>query len=79
MAVIAARIAHAIEISGMTEWVDPHTGSKTWLDHSKTIGTVSVGNPSQETLVKMFKVAKALGAIVQGDEGECYDAAGNPL
>jgi hypothetical protein len=64
---------------GMTEWVDPQTGSKALFDHSTPMGGVSVGNPSYETLVKMFKVAKALGAIVQGDEGECYDAAGSPL
>jgi len=63
---------------GLTEWVDPHTRNRAWFDHSRT-GIVSVGNPSQETLVKMFKVAKALGAIVQGDEGEGYDASGQPL
>jgi len=63
---------------GMTEWADPDTGSKAWFDHNKTTGRVSVGNPSHETLVKMFKVAKALGATVRGDEGETYDGLGMP-
>jgi hypothetical protein len=55
---------------GMTEWIDPETGHKALFDHNKHGGKVSVANPSQETLVKMFRVAKALGAVVQGDEGE---------
>lgn len=63
---------------GMTEWIDPQTGRRTWFDHSIARG-VSVGNPSREVVVKMFKVAKALGGVVQGDEGEYYDASGNPI
>jgi hypothetical protein len=62
----------------MTEWIDPQTGHRTLFDHRKIDGTVSVGNPSREALVKMFKVAEALRGVVQGDEGECYDASGNP-
>jgi hypothetical protein len=61
----------------MTEWIHPQTGRKTWFDHSIARG-VFVGNPSREALVKTFKVAKALGGVVQGDEGEHYDASGNP-
>jgi hypothetical protein len=64
---------------GMTEWIDPQTGHRSLFDHRKIKGTVSVGNPSREVLVKMFKVAKALGAVVQGDQGEYYDASGNPI
>ena len=64
---------------GMTEWIDPQTGHKALFDHNKRGGKVSVGNPSRETLAKMFKVAKALEGVVQGDEGECYDASGNPI
>ena len=63
---------------GMTEWVDPQTGRMTLFDHRKIDGTVSVGNPSREALIKMFKIAEALRGVVQGDEGECYDASGNP-
>ena len=62
---------------GMTEWIDPQTGHKTLFDHSKINGVVSVGNPSREALIKMFKVAEALRGVVQGDEGELYDASGN--
>ena len=64
---------------GMTEWIDPQTGHKTLFDHCKVGGKVSVGNPSSEALVKMFKVAEALRGVVQGDEGEYYDASGNPV
>ena len=63
---------------GMTEWIDPQTGHVTLFDHRKVDGTVSVGNPSREALVKMFKIAEALRGFVGGDEGECYDASGNP-
>ena len=56
---------------GMTEWIDPQTGHKTLFDHRKIDGTVSAGNPSQEALMKMFKVAEALRGVVQGDGGEC--------
>ena len=66
------------EAPGLTEWVDPQTGRKTLFDHQKISGTVSVGHPSREALVKMFKVAEALQAVVQGDECEYYDASGNP-
>jgi hypothetical protein len=57
--------------SGLTEWIDPQTGHKTLFDHQKISGTVSVGNPSREALIKTFKVAEALQGVVQGDEGEC--------
>ena len=63
---------------GMTEWTDPLTGHKTLFDHRKIDGTVCVGNPSREALIKMCKVAEALRGVVQGDDGECYDASGNP-
>jgi|SRR5579859_1206077 len=63
---------------GMTEWIDPQTGYKVLFDHSNRGGKVSVANPSRAALIKMFKVAQALSGIVQGDEGECYDALGNP-
>ena len=65
---------------GMTEWIDPQTGRRSLFDHrSITPGRVSVGNPSREALVKMFKVAKVLEAVVQGDGGEYYDASGNRI
>ena len=46
----------------MTEWIDPQTGHVTLFDHRKIDGTVSIGNPSREALLKMFKIAEALRA-----------------
>lgn len=63
---------------GLTEWTDRQTGRKALFDHHRVGGKVSVANPSRETLVKMFTVAKVFGGVVQGDGGEYYDASGNP-
>jgi len=64
---------------GMTAWIDPETGHRTLFDHRGIDGTLSVGFPSRQALVKMFKVAKALEAVIQGDGGEYYDASGNRI
>jgi len=37
---------------------------------------VSVKSPDEEILIKMYAIASALGAKVQGDEGEVYDSTG---
>lgn len=63
---------------GMAHWIDSQTGQNALFNHHKCGGKVSVGNPSCETLAKMFKVAKALQGVVQGDNGERYDASGDP-
>lgn len=60
---------------GLAEWTDPLTGKKAYFDLARS-GRVSVSSPSQATLVKMFKVAEGLGAVVRGDAGEYYDASG---
>lgn len=39
---------------------------------------ISVKNPDKETIVKMHRVAQALGGRVQGDDDKIYDAQGNP-
>jgi hypothetical protein len=39
---------------------------------------VTVKNPDEEILVKMYRIASALGAKVQGDDGEEYGADGKP-
>lgn len=65
-------------VPGLAEWVDPQTGHKTQFDHNDRRGKVSVANPSRAAIVKMFKVAQALRGVFQGDEGEHYDASGNP-
>jgi hypothetical protein len=62
---------------GLAEWTDPQTGTKAYFDHKKS-GKASVGNPSQTTLIKMFRIDKTLGFVVCGDDRECYDAAGRP-
>jgi hypothetical protein len=47
----------------------PGTGSPaTWF---------AVKNPDPEILRKMWSLAQRLDAMVQGDEGEQYDASGN--
>jgi hypothetical protein len=62
---------------GLAEWTDPLTGKKACFDLTRS-GRVSVSSPSQATLVKMFKVAESLRAIVRGDGNEYYDALGDP-
>ena len=41
-------------------------------------GEITVKDPDREISRKMFTIAVALKARVQGDEGETYDANGNP-
>lgn len=43
-----------------------------WLDH----GNVTSKNPDAAMRRKMFLIADALGAKLQGDEGETYDSTG---
>jgi hypothetical protein len=64
-----------VNAPGLSEWIEPSTGGKVWFDHRS--GGIVVKNPSREARMKMFRVAKVLGAIVEGDDGEQYDAAGN--
>lgn len=49
-------------------------GGMAWFMHFEN--RVSVKNPDKEMLKKMHRIASATGAIVQGDEGEAYDAEG---
>jgi hypothetical protein len=42
-------------------------------------GNVEAKNPERALLLKMVSVAPHLGASVQGDDGEVYDAEGNAL
>jgi hypothetical protein len=45
-----------------------------WFDYRR--GNITVKNPDPEILRKMWSIAESLGAKVQGDEGEVYDAEG---
>ena len=61
------------------EWLaqvgdDPDLASLVWND-----GNIDAKNPDEELVRKMVSVASALGAAVQGDDGETYDSAGNPV
>ena len=52
---------------------DAELASLYWDD-----GNVSAKNPDPALLKKMVSVAGTLAATVQGDDGEFYDAEGNP-
>lgn len=54
----------------MASWTDPATGDKFFFSYSR--GKITVSNPSETGVEKMKAVASALGARVQGDEGEWY-------
>jgi hypothetical protein len=41
-----------------------------WFDYRD--GNIVVKNPDEATIVKMQEIARKLGAIVQGDDGEIY-------
>src|SRR5579872_4810454 len=60
------------EAPGLAEWTCPQTGKKSLFDHRR--GGITIGNPSKQTLTKVCQIAAALGAIVQGEEGERYDS-----
>jgi hypothetical protein len=71
--------------TGTTLGIDSSEGLSVWLPYSKNgrAGNyawfahegdrVTVKNPDEEILGKMLAVAHALGARVQGDDGEYYD------
>jgi len=62
------------ENEGLAVWTaysrHQSNGNMAWFDFE--IGNVVVKNPDQEILRKMWQIAQALGAKVQGDEGETY-------
>lgn len=55
----------------LTEWRAHSSGATVWISHFR--GNFSIKNPDEECLCKMRQIAKALGARVQGDDGEFYD------
>jgi hypothetical protein len=52
-------------------------GAMAWIQHGD--GELVVKNPDEELLRKLHRIATALGARVQGDDGEEYDADGNVI
>lgn len=47
--------------------------NKAWFLYSH--GEIRVKNPDDEIIRKMWSIAQALGAKVQGDDGEVYDSS----
>ncbi|MBD8528309.1 hypothetical protein [Pseudomarimonas arenosa] len=70
-----------LESEGLAAWCgySAHEpgGNMAWFLYTK--GNLVVKNPDEETRRKMYQVAVALGARVQGDEGEFYGADGEQL
>ena len=66
------------ESPGLAVWVawkkDGVEGGHAWFSYDD--GAITVKDPDRDILRKMFRVAAALKARVQGDEGEIYDATG---
>ena len=70
-----------IENAGLSVWT-AYSGHRegeimAWFDFR--CGNIVVKNPDLEILRKMWSLAEALSARVQGDDGELYDASGREL
>jgi hypothetical protein len=67
------------ESPGLSVWIaysgNGRDGNMAWFDHSQ--GDIVVANPDREILRKMWLVAQAFNAKVQGDDREIYDANGD--
>jgi hypothetical protein len=70
----------SFKVKGLVAWLgqaDPHT-RKVLAWFAWYSGNIDTRAPDRATLRKMYEIAEALQARVQGDEGEIYDAAGEP-
>lgn len=65
-----------LEGPGLAVWT-AHSGKPgiRWFDCRH--GHIAVKNPDPEVFAKMWHIAHALSAKVQGDDGEIYDQTGN--
>jgi hypothetical protein len=67
------------EKAGLAVWTsyskNEEDGNVAWFYYSD--GNIQVKNPDEEILIKMFQISLTLGAKVQGDEGELYNAVGS--
>jgi hypothetical protein len=59
-----------MESPGLTTWTGAPGGGPVIFDFRG--GRVVVANPDEPTIARLGEVARALGARVQGDEGEFY-------
>jgi hypothetical protein len=70
----------SIKVKGLVAWfgkgAEPSRQPLAWFSWSE--GSIDARNPDTATLRKMHEIAKALNARVQGDEGELYNADGQP-
>lgn len=76
----AAGRAYDNQMEGLAAWLK-HSGAGlkgeyVWFGHEQD--RVTVEGPDEETLGKMLAVAQALGARVQGDDGEYFDRLDQP-
>jgi hypothetical protein len=85
-------MGYDVHITRRKSWADtggPEIAEKEWLAHVAddpelaslywNDGNIDAKNPDLPLLRRMVSAAAALGATVQGDDGESYDAAGNPV
>jgi hypothetical protein len=69
-----------LESEGLSVWTAYSRHSENdmaWFNFHE--GNVVVKNPDPEILQKMWSLAQALSAKVQGDDGEFYDASGTQV
>jgi hypothetical protein len=70
-----------VESEGLAVWTGwsghGRSGGMAWFDCRG--GMITVKNPDREILRKMWELAQALSARVQGDEGELYGPSGDPM
>jgi len=64
------------ESKGDTIWIVGNEDRACFYFHN---GNVVAKSPDREIVQKMWSLAQGLAARVQGDDGEFYDASGNPL
>ena len=70
-----------VENEGLAVWIKwskhGRNDNMAWFYYFE--GDVTVKNPDKEIFGKMFRIAEKLGARLQGDEGEFYNARGEVL
>jgi hypothetical protein len=85
-------MGYDVHITRRKSWSDaggPEISEQEWLAHVAddpelaslfwNCGNIDAKNPDRPLVRRMVSAAAALGAIVQGDDGESYDAAGNAV
>lgn len=83
-------MGYDVHITRRKSWTDtdgPEISEQEWLAHVAddpelaslfwNCGNIDAKNPERPLVRRMVSAAAALGATVQGDDGESYDAAGD--